>query len=311
MDRRDFLKLTAASVTLASLPAAASGSAGSRFPRLYAPHFGMFRSHAGPDPLDQIRFIADEGFGALEDCGLRAKPPRLQQRIGHELARRKLTAGCFVGLADFGRPTFASGRKDLRKTVLADLAEAVETAQRVGGRYFTVVPGKQAFDVPPARRCSHAVDNLQFCADVCERHGLTMLLEPIDHGAGRPRMFLNSTWQAARLCRRVARPSCRLLFDVHQRMPPGMTPERLLASVVDVVGYVQLADAPGRKEPGTGRLNFSRLFAVLDAHGYRGLFGMEHGNAGAGREGERAVIEAYASLDATARHTGGDRCSAS
>lgn len=271
--------------------------AGSRFSRLYAPHFGMFHHHVGGDPLDQISFLADEGFHALEDSGLRGKPVCLQARIGEALARRSMSMGLFTGIADFGRPTFASGDVDLRKRLLGELESAIETARRVGGRYIGVVPGKEVATLPASVQMRHAADTLQFCSDACESHDLVLVLEPIDHGPGRTRLFLRSIQQAAELCRRIGRKSCKLLFDVYQQALGGEDLPRLVTEIRDAIGYVQLADTPGRKEPGTGTLDFGRLFAALDNISYTGILGMEHGNAQPGRRGERAVINAYASIE--------------
>lgn len=300
LNRREFLVVGAAcGVSLAG--AGGLRRREGRFSRSYAPHLGMFRHHAGTDPIDQIKFLADEGFGALEDCGLRGKPPGLQARIGNELARRGMSMGLFVGLADFGRPTFASGCVDLRRGVLRELRSAVETARRVGGRYLAVVPGKRVQSLPRSIQFRHAVDTLRFCADVCEAHGLMLLLEPIEQGLDSSRLFLRSVNQATEMCRAVGRPSCRLLFDVYQQSVAGENVPQLLTQASDMLGYVQLADAPGRKEPGTGHIDFQQLFGVLDAIGYRGILGMEHGNLLPGREGERGVIDAYMTLELAAQ----------
>src|SRR4051794_26493792 len=111
INRRQFLGNAggwAAGMALATGAMGAVRSRPARFSRVYAPHIGMFRHHAGGDPIDQIRFMADEGFGALEDAGLRARPVPIQERMGAELAKRGIEMGLFVGLADFGRATFAS-----------------------------------------------------------------------------------------------------------------------------------------------------------------------------------------------------------
>ena len=74
--------------------AARLGGLSSPFSRRYAPHLGMFPHHAGSDPIDEIKFLADEGFTALEDGGLKAKPARLQAAIGEEAARRGSRWAC-------------------------------------------------------------------------------------------------------------------------------------------------------------------------------------------------------------------------
>lgn len=300
LNRREFLGMGAAcalSLTGAGVAAQLSGE-GRRFLRAYAPHLGMFRHHAGSDPIDQVKFLADEGFVAIEDGGLRAKPPALQSRIGNELARQGMAMGLFVGLADFGRATFASGSVDLRQLVLRELQSAIDTARRVDGRYLAVIPGKSVPGLSRSVQRRHAADTLQFCADLCETHGLILLLEPTDSGTDSSGLFLRSAKDAAELCRTVARPCCRLLLDVYQHSVAGENVPQLLSRTSDVLGYVQLADSPGRKEPGTGEMDFRELFAALDRFQYRGVLGLEHGNLLPGRRGERAVIDAYAALDA-------------
>jgi hydroxypyruvate isomerase len=272
-----------------------------RFSRGFAPHLGMFRHHAGSDAVDQVRFLANEGFVALEDSGLRAKPVALQSRIGEELAQRQMTMGLFVAVADFARPTFAAGSIDLRKAVLGELRSAIETARRVGGRYLAVIPGKRVSALSPAVQMRHAAETLRYCADLCEKHDVTLLLEPIDLGFDASRLFLRTAKQAAELCRAVGRPSCRLLVDVCHQATAGHDVAKLLKRTRDILGYVQLGDCPGRNHPGTGALDFAGLLAVLDGIGYRGPLGTEHGKRLTGREGERAVIAAYRALDEAAQ----------
>ena len=286
LNRREFLGVGAAfAVSLAG--ASGHRCRESRFSRRYAPHLGMFRHHAGSDPIDQIKFLADEGFGALEDSGLRAKPPGLQARMGDELARRGMSMGLFVGLADFGRPTFASGCVELRRGLLRELRSAVETARRVGGRYLAVVPGKSVPEsspvrssfATPLRRCGSAPTFASRTASCC--YWSRSIMDRIHRGS-----FCARRTRQPNCAGRVGRPSCRLLFDVYQQSVAGENVPRLLTETSDVLGYVQLADSPGRKEPGTGDIDFRHLFGVLDAIGYCGVLGMEHGNLLPGR-GER------------------------
>ena len=299
LNRREFLEIGSAGALSLTVAAGGvlSGNQLRRFSRNYAPHLAMFRHHAGPDPLDEIRFLADEGFRSIEDTGLRAKSPALQRQLGGELARRGMSVACFTGVADFGCPTFASGRRDLRSEVLSELRCAIEAADRVGGKVLSVVAGQRDAVLPPLDQRRHAIELLHRCADLCEPRGIALLLEPIDHGPGHSRLFLRSVRQAAELCRSVGRSSCRVLVDVYQQAVIGEDVPRLLGDVGDVLGHVQLGDFPGRKEPGTGELDFARLLARLDVIGYRDAFGMEHGIAIAGKAGERAVIDAYAALD--------------
>jgi hydroxypyruvate isomerase len=299
MHRRDFLQV--GSVGALSLAVLASRSLGAgrahRFNRDYAPQLGMFRHHGGSNPLEEICFLADQGFRSIEVTGLRGTPPGLQTQIGRDLTRRKMSLACFTGVADFGRPTFASGRRDLQLDVLRDLREAAETADRAGARALGLVPGRADASLSFLDQRRHTIDLLRRCADVCEPRGLILLLEPIDHGPGSSRLFLRSARQAADICRAVGRSCCRVLVDVYQQAVAGEDVPQLLIDVRDVLGHVQLGDSPTRTEPGTGEFDFPRLFGVLDAIGYRGALGMEHGKAQSGLAGEQAVIDAYVALD--------------
>ncbi len=302
LNRREFLGLGlaggvtfAGTVTFAGLQGL--GRRSRRFARSYAPQLGLFVHHAGSDPVDQIKFLHDEGFGAVVDSGLRGKSPKLQSRIGAELARRGLAFAPFVGVAHFGRPTFASGSLETRRQLLRETGLAIDAARRVGGADLIVIPGKETPHVPEAVQFRRAVDTLKFCADACKRHGVRMLLEPTISGGDTSRMYLRSVDQAAQLCRAVGSPACRLLFDVFDQAVTGENVPELLIKSRDVLGSVQLADAPSRQEPGSGEIDFRQLLDVLDEIGYRGVFGMEHGKRLSGREGERAVIDAYVALD--------------
>ena len=81
----------------------------------FAPHIGlsspedvMFSHHAGSDPIDQIKFIAERGFSGIEDNFLKLRPVEVQENIGLELAKHDLEMGCFVNNLIFDRPTFVS-----------------------------------------------------------------------------------------------------------------------------------------------------------------------------------------------------------
>src|SRR5262245_55502132 len=99
MNRRELLKTTlAASGALAlGAPRIANAQAARQgFHLKYAPHFGMFKASAGEDPLEQLKFAADQGFTAWEDNGMASKPAELQERIAREMARLGITMGVFV-----------------------------------------------------------------------------------------------------------------------------------------------------------------------------------------------------------------------
>ena len=105
MQRRHFLRAAAAAAVAGIAPFAASAQAAAeagagpgphKFKLKYAPHFGMFEASAGKDLLNQLRFMADAGFTALEDNNLMKRPASLQAQIGEALTRLGMTMGVFV-----------------------------------------------------------------------------------------------------------------------------------------------------------------------------------------------------------------------
>ena len=65
----------------------------------------------------------------------------------------------------------------------------------------------------------------------------------------------------------------------------------------DEIAYIQIGDEPGRKEPTTGEINYKNVFEFIHKKGFKGVMGMEHGNAKPGKEGELALIDAYRQVD--------------
>lgn len=262
----------------------------------YAPSFGQFKNHAGTDLTAQIQFAADEGFRAMFDNGIMGRPVAEQELIARELGKRGMTLGPFVLYADFKAKSFVLRDKDVR-TMLVDLMKkGVETSKRVNTKWALVVPGRYDESLAWEYQTANVVDNLRACVEVCEPAGLVLVLEPLnpkDH----PGLFLTRIPQAYEICRAVASPSCKILNDLyHQQITEGnLIPNIDLAW--DEIAAFHVGDSPGRKEPTTGEINYRNIFRHLHGRGYQGVLCMEHGQSRPGKEGERAVIDAYRACD--------------
>jgi hydroxypyruvate isomerase len=305
MDRRSFIRNTglAAGTFLAAgspgFPAAAARTGDApKFKMKYAPHFGMFENLAGKDLLDQLRFAADQGFTAFEDNGMPGKPADLQRKIAAEMARLGLTMGVFVAYADFGTRSFVLENADVRDMLKQKMHDAVEVAKRVNAKWSTVVPGQYDTKLEWDYQTENVIENLKWCASICEPAGLVMVLEPLNAHTDHPGLFLTKVPQAYMICKAVGSPSCKILDDLyHQQVTEGnLIPNINMA--YDQIGYFQVGDNPGRKEPTTGEINYRNVFRHLFAKGWTGLIGMEHGISKPGKEGELAAIQAYRECDA-------------
>lgn len=281
----------------------------------YAPHPGMFRFHAGNDVIDQIEFAYDQGFTAWEHNALPKETPQLQERIGDALADRNMKMGIFAAYASFDEPTFAAGNKDQREAVLAKVREAVGVAKRVGAKWMAVVPGsvdQQSINddewnryggarLAPGYQTANVIELLRRCAEILEPQDLVMVIEPLNWYSNHGGVFLRFSDQAYAICKAVDSPACKILFDIyHQQISEG----NLIPNIDrcwDEIGYFHCGDNPGRKEPGTGEINYRNVFGHIHQRSKEDqremLIGMEHGSSLPGKPGELAVIEAYRNVD--------------
>jgi hydroxypyruvate isomerase len=302
MQRREFLAATTvmgASMMAANATTALAQTGSIReFKLNYAPHFGMFENLAGKDPLDQLRYAAEQGFTAWEDNGMRDKPAELQEKIGSTMASLGMTMGVFVAhVIPWGKPELTSGSAEGREKFLQGIRESVDIAKRVNAKWMTVVPGMVDNNLPMDYQTANVVESLRRAAEILEPHDLIMVLEPLNWWANHAGQFLQFIPQAHLICKAVNSPSCKILFDVyHQQISEGnLIPN--MDRAWDEVAYIQTGDNPGRKEPGTGEINYRNVFRHLQQNGFQGVIGMEHGNSKPGAEGEQAVIDAYVAAD--------------
>jgi hydroxypyruvate isomerase len=146
MNRRNFSQLAGFGGMgfFSSQPIFASNSDSKKqsFNLAYAPHLGMFRNHAGNDPLDQLNFMADHGFTAFEDNNMRNREVTLQEKMAQTMDRRGLRMGVFVAHEIYWqKPNLANGDKALREEFLNYIKKAIPVAKRVNAKWMTVVPG--------------------------------------------------------------------------------------------------------------------------------------------------------------------------
>lgn len=309
MDRRRFLQRSAlAGGTLLGTAGTAQAGLSSAFNREpdgfnlnYAPSPGQFRALAGSDPVDQIAFMAEQGFTALEDNGMKGRSEKEQTRIADALRQHDMQMGVFVAHSiSWGEPALVTGEEEPRQQFLDEIRESVEVADRVDATWMTVVPGARDLRLDSGFQRANLIEVLREAVEILEPHDLVMVLEPLNNRRDHPNQFLTHTAQAYEICRAVDSPACKILYDVyHQQITEGNLIPNLDAAW-DEIAYIQVGDNPGRNEPTTGEINFRNVFKHLYENGYEGIVGMEHGASGDGEAGERAVIEAYRTVDSFA-----------
>lgn len=298
--RRDVLTAGAAAAAGMITPkglAETMNSTAEPFKLKYAPHFGMFRNHAGDDLVDQLKFAADEGFTGWEDNGMRGRSAQDQEKLGKAMADLGITMGVFVANdIDWGNPTLTTGRQDHLDRFVQNIRDSVTVAKRVNAKWMTVVPGTFTPRLNLGFQTANVIEALRRGAEIFEKEGLVMVLEPLNF-RDHPNLFLTEIPQSFMICRAVNSPACKILDDLyHQQIHEGnLIPNIDLAW--SEIAYFQMGDNPGRNEPTTGEINYRNVFKHIHAKGFKGIMGMEHGNARPGKEGERALIDAYRECD--------------
>ena len=226
------------------------------------------------DFLDRFEAAARSGFTAVEYLFPYAYP---KEALAERLARHKLAQV----LHNLPAGDWAKGERGIachpdRVSEFQDgVGKAIEYATALGCNRINCLAGIAPPGADPAKVRATFVSNLRFAADKLGAAGIRLLIEPINT-FDIPGFFLTSTQQALDVIRDVGSSNLYLQYDIYhmQRM------EGELASTIKAhlsqIAHVQLADNPGRNEPGTGEINYRFLFGFLDAIGYDGWIGCEY-----------------------------------
>jgi hydroxypyruvate isomerase len=223
------------------------------------------------------------------------RPVDQQQQIGDALAKLGMSMGVFVlDKGGNGANSTATGKPENLEIFLKGCRQAVDVSKRCGGKLTTVVPGDFERHLPIGIQTANVIDALRKGVEILEPHGIVMVLEAL---SDTPDLFLRFSDQAFEICRAVNSPSCKVLFDMYhiQRNQGNLIHNIDLAWTE--IAYFQIGNNPGRNEPGTGEMDYHNIFKHIYEKGYKGMLGMEHGNALPGKEGEAALIKAYRDAD--------------
>jgi hydroxypyruvate isomerase len=299
MNRRTFCTVTASSMAaLASGVTYGAPDDAKPFRSKFAPHLGLLPT-APKGFLEQLQFAHDLGFRAWEENWLSGKKPELQEQVGAFIKENGMELGVTVITGGQGVKFYAPTDEGVEK-VLKDMRSGVELAKRTGQTNMTMIPGPRDDSQPREKQLEQSVGLMRRCCDVVEEHGIILALEPLSHGVGGGPPLIRSFEDGHLLCKLVDRKSCKLLADFFHEGQIG-NGDKLIENaekVWDQVSYVQYGASPGRKEPGTGKLDYVAVTQWLRRKGYTGIIGMEHGTSKQGQEGLDALLAAYRKIDA-------------
>jgi len=198
-----------------------------------------------------------------------------------ELRRRLDDNGLTQVLHNLPAGDWAAGERGVavlpeRKQEFRDgVARGVEYATQLGCRQVNCLVGLTPAGPAPELSEETLIDNLGYAARELEREGIRLLIEPVNTN-DIPGFHLNRTAQAVGLIEAVGSGNLFIQYDAYHMQIMEGDLARTIERNLERIAHIQLADNPGRHEPGTGEINYSFLFGFLDAVGYDGWIGCEY-----------------------------------
>ncbi|MEO7016730.1 MAG: TIM barrel protein [Leifsonia sp.] len=225
-------------------------------------------TEAGDDTAARIHAAADHGLDAVEIWGWRDKDL--------DAIEEALTATGVRLLSLIVDPQLALTDPATHEEYLAGVRESLIVAERLGSPNLVVVSGEEREGVSHAAQREAVVSVLSRAAELLDGSDVTLLLEPLNTRVDHPGAFVSGTLQGLDIVREVGSPRLALLLDAYHALMMGENLTEAVGDEIALVGHVQVADLPGRHEPGTGTVDWRERFEELRGLGYRGAFGMEY-----------------------------------
>ena len=236
--------------------------------------------------IERIEAAAALGFPAVEFWPLEGKDI---EAISDKTAELK------IEVAQFTAWGFKPGLNDPRNhpRFVKAIEASCKAAKKLRCGLMTVVGGDDQPGMSQKQMHENIIAGLKLAAPIAEKHGIIMILEPMNIRVDHKGHCLYGSPPAIHICQEVASPSVKINWDLyHMQITEGDLCGRLREGWKHV-GYLQLADHPGRNEPGTGEIHYNRVLKAAHDLGYRGFVGLECRP----RENELAAARRVAAAD--------------
>lgn len=285
--RRAFLS-TAAGVGAAAMipsPAAARPRFDDATWLTYAVNVELFWK--GLPLLDRLKKVAEAGFTHYEFGPFKAKDIPALDKVSRERNLTPTQFTAYAGLADPAR----------KGPFLEALDDAIAVAETLGVKGLGVVAGEVVKGLEREAMVDAVVDALKEAAERAKDHDITLLLEPRNL-ADHPNELIVSTKDAADVVDAVGSTHVKILFDVYHQQASEGNLSGNIRKHFDKIGYFQVADHPGRSQPGTGEINYPHILKLIHDLGYKDAIGLEIKPKGDPLEALKQVREADAAAKA-------------
>jgi hydroxypyruvate isomerase len=233
----------------------------------YAVNIEMWR-FGTDDHVERIRRAAALGFSAVEMWPWRGKDLDQIARVCRETN---------VEVVQFTGPGWSPKLNDATQhdAVFGELEASCEAAHKLGTKMILVLAGNDVKGLTHAQMHQNVVDCLKRCVPICEKNDVTLILEPLNTRVDHKGYCLSTSADAIKICDAVASPRVKLCWDLYHMAIMEGDLCRHVEEAYKHIAYFQLADNPGRNDPGTGEVNYNRVMRAAWELGYRGAVGLE------------------------------------
>jgi len=289
MNRRDLFRVS----PLALMAASAASAAPHKYNLRYAPRIGLV---SGLSVERQLEIYAEWGFQAFEYNGLPRHGNQEIEAFRKKMDQLRMSMGVFV-VNSGGWKASAMVDKQFHPQFLKDVERAVEIHGIIGNECATVTSGVAVPNLSFTEQTGNCIEALKRAADIAGKSRMVLVLEPLNIRVDHAGYFVVFSDHAHQIISAVNHPNVRILFDIyHQQISEGNVINHI-RKYWDWIGYFQVGDVPGRREPETGEVNWKNVFKAIHEKGYRGILGMEHGLSVSGMDGLKKCFEAYRRAD--------------
>jgi hydroxypyruvate isomerase len=229
---------------------------------------------AMPRP-ERMKIVAGQGFHVYSFWNTTEQEQDAMLKVQEQTG---LKCASITGPGASGSSTGLT-RPGMEKLYLDDIAGKVKMASRFGGSMPIIFVGRTQPDVPWEQQRSQIVSGLKKAGDIAAERAITLIVEPLSSGNGQPRMALDTAAAAFPAIEDANHPHVKICFDMYhlQLMEGNITNHLRQGMAKGLIGLVQMGEVPGRKEPGTGEIDYAYMMRVLRELNYKGYFDTEMG----------------------------------
>jgi len=234
------------------------------------------------DPALRIRRAADLGYTGIEMWAWRGKDL-------DAIARACRDTG--VQVLQFTGPGWTPKLNDATQhdAVLKELEASCEAAKKLNTKMILVLAGQEVKGLDHAQMHANVIECLKKCVPICEKNDITLILEPLNTRVDHKGYCLNNSADAIHMCKTVGSPRVKICWDLYHMAIMEGDLCRHIQEGFEHIAYFQIADNPGRNDPGTGEVNYARVMRAAWELGYRGWVGLEFTPQGSELEAAQRV----------------------